>query len=219
MNATPSALTLQPRVRIKLCGITRLEDALSASALGVDAIGFVFYKESPRYIESIKAAAIIRKLPPFISAVGLFVNPTQSEIDDVLHDCSLDVIQLHGNESPEFCLAQPRRVVKALPVATADDLNAVQDYACTVLLDAKAPDGVYGGTGHCFDWSLLASLKHDFPIILAGGLNAENVRDALPLRDWFAVDVSSGVEHSQGIKDKKKMVAFCKQVQTFAPKV
>lgn len=215
----PFEHNVTPRVRVKLCGITRLEDAMYASSLGVDAVGFVFYKKSPRYIEPMKAAAIIRQLPPFVSAVGLFVNPAQAEIDAVLDYCPLGVIQLHGDESPEFCLAQQRRVIKALPVADADDLRVVQDYACAVLLDAKAPDGVYGGTGHAFDWSLLASLEHRFPLMLAGGLSADNVQQAMALRDWFAVDVSSGVEHARGIKDKKKMAAFCEQVQTFAEKV
>jgi len=121
------------RTRIKVCGITRLEDALAASALGVDAIGFVFYKKSPRYIEPMKAAAIIRELPPFVSAVGLFVNPEQAFIDEVLTCSPLGVIQLHGDESPDFC----------------------QQYTCSILLDTKAPKGVYGGTGHSFDWSLL----------------------------------------------------------------
>ncbi|MDQ6988645.1 MAG: phosphoribosylanthranilate isomerase [Mariprofundaceae bacterium] len=219
MDAENASLNNQSRVRIKVCGITRLEDALSASALGVDAVGFVFYKKSPRYIEPIKAAAIIRQLPPFVSAVGLFVNPTQDEIDAVLDYCPLGVIQLHGDESPEFCLAQQRRVMKALPIACAADVKRVADYACPVLLDAKAPDGIYGGTGTAFDWSVLEGLQHDYPLLLAGGLDVHNVDEALLLRNWFALDVSSGLEQSRGIKDKMKMKAFCEQVQQFACKV
>lgn len=196
------------RRRVKVCGITRLEDALAAAALGVDALGFVFYRKSPRYIEPGQAAEIIRVLPPFVSAVGLFVNPGQEQIDAALAVCPLDVIQLHGDESPAFCQAQSRRVIKAIAVSTADDLQQAGDYRCTLLLDAKAPPGVYGGTGESFDWSLLQHFRHDYPLILAGGLNSENVRQAALIRQWFALDVSSGVESSPGIKDADKMRAF-----------
>jgi len=196
------------RTRIKICGITRLEDALAASRLGVDALGFVFYKRSPRYIEPQKAAAILRQLPPFVSAVGLFVNPTQAEIDAVVATCPVGVIQLHGDETPEFCQAQARRVMKAVAISTADDLKRASRYNCPVLLDAKAPPGVYGGTGTSFDWSLLKAYKHDYPLSLAGGLNADNVQDALAVRQWFALDVSSGVESLPGIKDVARMRTF-----------
>lgn len=201
--------------RIKVCGITRLEDALTASRLGVDAVGFVFYPKSPRYIAPMEAARIIRKLPPFVSAVGLFVSPEQSEIDNVLQHCPLGVIQLHGDESPEFCMAQQRRVIKAIPVSSKDDLKRAQAYPCPVLLDAKAPQGVYGGTGRSFDWSLLDGFEHDQPLILAGGLNSSNIEAALSHRQWFAVDVSSGVEISPGIKDDKKLSDFVARVNSF----
>jgi len=203
------------RTRIKVCGITRLEDALTASRLGVDAIGFVFYPKSPRYISPMQAAKIIRQLPPFVSAVGLFVNPKQGEIDAVLQHCPLGVIQLHGNESPEFCMAQPRRVMKAIPISSAQDLKRAQTYPCPVLLDTKAPEGVYGGTGTSFDWSLLKNFEHDHPLILAGGLNAGNVEAALSVRQWFALDVSSGVEMSPGIKDEAKLSEFIARVNSF----
>lgn len=202
----------RPRVRVKVCGITRLEDALTASRLGADAVGFVFYDKSPRYIEPAKAAAIIRQLPPFVSAVGLFVNPSQAEIDEVLRYCPLGVLQLHGDESPEFCEAQNRRVLKAIPVSTREDLQRASHYACSVLLDAMAPKGVYGGTGTTFDWSLLDGFTHDYPLILAGGLNSTNVEPALSVRQWFALDVSSGVEIAPGIKDEAKMRAFIERV-------
>ncbi len=200
------------RVRIKICGITSLDDAIDAARMGVDALGFVFYEKSPRYISPQKAAYIIRELPPFVSAVGLFVNPTQQYIDDILMTCSLGVIQLHGDESPEFCLAQSRRVVKAVAIRDCHDITRVQHYPCTVLLDAKAPAGVYGGTGTSFDWSLLQDLSHDHPLLLAGGLNNENIIAAMTIRPWFAVDVSSGVELSAGIKDHKKMQCFINSV-------
>jgi len=205
----------QQRTRIKVCGITRLEDALTASRLGVDAIGFVFYPKSPRYISPMQAAKIIRQLPPFVSAVGLFVNPKQSEIDAVLQHCPLGVVQLHGDEPPEFCMAQSRRVMKAIPVGSAEDLKRAQSYPCPVLLDARAPKGVYGGTGTSFDWSLLENFNHAHPLILAGGLNAGNVEAALSVRQWFALDVSSGVETSPGIKDDTKLSEFVARVNSF----
>jgi len=196
------------RTRIKICGITRLEDALDATRLGVDALGFVFYKKSPRYIDPQKAAAILRQLPPFVSAVGLFVNSTQTDIDAVLACCPISIIQLHGDEMPEFCQVQSRQVMKAIAISTAEDLKRASRYNCPVLLDAKAPPGVYGGSGTSFDWSLLRDYKHDYPLSLAGGLNIDNVHDALAIRQWFALDVSSGVEALPGIKDVGKMRAF-----------
>jgi len=200
------------RTRIKVCGITRLEDARAASRLGVDAVGFVFYEKSPRYIEPAKAAAIIRQLPPFVSAVGLFVNPSQDFIAKVLQSVPLSVIQLHGDETPEFCEAQRRRVLKAIHVSCADDLKRAAAFNCPILLDAKAPAGVYGGTGTTFDWSLLHDFQHDYPVSLAGGLNVGNVAEAMTVRSWFALDVSSGVEQSPGIKDAQKISAFVNAV-------
>ena len=208
-------MSAKHHTRIKVCGITRLEDALTASRLGVDAVGFVFYAKSPRYISPDKAAAIIRQLPPFVSAVGLFVNPTQEEIADVLQTVPLGVIQLHGDESPEFCKSQRRRVLKAISVNDKDDLKKASAYDCPILLDAKAPEGVYGGTGTSFDWSLLEEFEHHHPLILAGGLNATNIEEALSHRQWFAVDVSSGVEVSPGIKDDIKMSDFVGRVNAF----
>ncbi|MDQ6950970.1 MAG: phosphoribosylanthranilate isomerase [Mariprofundales bacterium] len=203
------------RTRLKICGITRLEDALAASMLGVDAVGFVFYDRSPRYIDPQDAAAIVRQLPPFVSAVGLFVNPDQEWIAEVLHYCPLGVIQLHGDESPEFCASQRRRVLKAIAVREADDLKRIAHYNCPVLLDAPAPAGVYGGTGSRFDWSLLANhpLEHDHPLMLAGGVAPENVAAALAIRPWFALDVSSSVERAPGIKDQAKLTALVRALQ------
>lgn len=196
------------RARIKVCGITRTEDALLTASLGVDAVGFVFYEKSPRFILPMKAAAIIRALPPLVSVVGLFVNPEQDEIDGVLKHCPLDVLQLHGDETPSFCEAQTRRVIKAVAVRDKADLETVHAYDCPVLLDAKALVGVYGGTGETFDWSLLDDFEHEYPLILAGGLNAENVGRALAVRQWDALDVSSGVESMPGVKDTEKLRRF-----------
>ena len=199
--------------RIKICGITRKQDALAASELGADALGFVFYENSPRYIAPADAAAIIGALPPFVTTVGLFVNASQNMIDDTLACCPLDVLQLHGGESPEFCTAQSRRVIKSVPIETASDLSAAADYDCAILLDAKAPEGVYGGAGENFDWKLLQGFEHPHPVILAGGLDAENVAEALKVRQFYGVDVSSGVEASPGIKDAEKMRRFIASAQ------
>jgi phosphoribosylanthranilate isomerase len=199
---------LRHRTRIKVCGITRRQDALLAAELGADAIGFVFYDRSPRYIAPEKAAAILRALPPFVSAVGLFVNPTQDQIDAALRLCPLDVLQLHGDETPEFCEAQSRRVLKAVPISGREDLQRVHRFDCPVLLDARAPEGVYGGAGVRFEWNLLDGFTHAWPLILAGGLDVANVAGALAVRQWFALDVSSGVEALPGIKDEGKMRAF-----------
>ncbi len=197
--------------RLKICGITCLEDALLASECGADAIGFVFYDKSPRYIHPENANKIIQALPPFLTIVGLFVNPTQNEIDDTLAVCSLDVIQLHGDESADFCASQNRRVIKALPVSEPKDLMRITAYDCTVLLDAKAPSGVYGGTGNSFDWGMLSEVTHDFPLILAGGIDANNVVDAKRIQGFYALDVSSGVESAKGIKDKQKLKELCEK--------
>ncbi|MDQ6983153.1 MAG: phosphoribosylanthranilate isomerase [Ghiorsea sp.] len=200
-----------PRLRLKICGITRLEDALLAVKFGADALGFVFYEKSPRYISPANAHKIIEQLPPFITMVGLFVNPSQMFINTALEACSLDIIQFHGDETPAFCSAQHRRVIKALPISEAKDLECLSEYNCSVLLDAKAPEGVYGGTGQSFDWSLLQGLEYKHPVLLAGGLQAENIGDAMKVEGVYALDVSSGVESTKGIKDKEKMKVLCEK--------
>ncbi|OIO69059.1 MAG: N-(5'-phosphoribosyl)anthranilate isomerase [Zetaproteobacteria bacterium CG1_02_55_237] len=213
MNHMPCEGRRQSRTRVKVCGITRAEDALCAAGLGVDALGFVFFSASPRYITPLAAAAIIRGLPPFVSAVGLFVNATQQEIDAVLDVCPLDVLQMHGDETPAFCAAQSRRVIKAVAVREAADILRIADFDCAVLLDAKAPPGVYGGTGQVFDWALVEGLQHAHPLLLAGGLDADNVSRALAVRQWDALDVSSGVEISPGIKDDGKLRQFMAAIE------
>ncbi len=207
------------RTRIKICGITSAEDAQVAVRAGADALGFVFYPDSPRYIQPAQAAHIMATLPPFISKVGLFVNTKQHDIDAIVAQCQLDVVQLHGDESPEDCAKQRKPVIKALPIASQEDLSRVEAYDCTVLLDAKAPSGVYGGVGKAFDWSLLSGLTVDKPLILAGGLSPSNISDALALFDWYAVDVSSGVELDKGLKDHRKVQDFCRKVHQYNGKV
>ena len=195
-------------VKIKICGITNREDALHAVACGADALGFVFYEKSPRCIEPEQARAIIAALPPFVASVGLFVNERPQRIEEIAAFCSLGLVQLHGDESPEACLIPGRRVIKALRVRDAQSLERAADYAVAgLLLDAWVP-GTYGGTGHTFNWQLAARVARQRPVILAGGLTPENVAEAARAVRPYAVDVSSGVEAAPGKKDPEKVAAF-----------
>ncbi|HUE94262.1 phosphoribosylanthranilate isomerase [Pseudomonas sp.] len=202
-------------VRSKICGITRIEDALSAAEAGADAIGLVFYAKSPRAVSVQQARAIIAALPPFVTTVGLFVDASRQELDEILAAVPLDLLQFHGDESPAFCEALQRPYIKALRVKPGDDLAAqVAAYgqASGVLLDTYVP-GIPGGTGEAFDWSLVPQGLSK-PIILAGGLVAENVAAAIRQVRPYAVDVSGGVEASKGIKDAEKIRAFMRAVKT-----
>jgi len=195
-------------VKIKICGITNLEDALLAVDAGADALGFVFFKESPRHIFPEQAAAIIRQLPPFVQTVGLFVNEALETVNGIADQCGLDIIQLHGDESPEFCAGVRRRVIKAFRVKDITCLDSVKDYrAAAFLLDAWSP-AAYGGTGRTFNWEIAASAAKSCCIILAGGLTPENVADAIMQVQPYAVDVSSGVESEPGKKCSEKMTTF-----------
>jgi len=195
-------------VRVKICGITSLEDARAAVAAGADALGFVFYAQSPRFISVEGAAGIITQLPPFVTAVGLFVNEPPEVVEATARACGLDLVQLHGDETPQQCLLPGRRVIKALRVKDAGSLRAAASYpVCGLLLDAWS-ERVYGGSGEVFDWSLLKHFAASHPVILAGGLTPENVAEAVAtVRPW-AVDVSSGVESAPGRKDHEKLRAF-----------
>jgi phosphoribosylanthranilate isomerase len=202
-------------VRSKICGITRIEDALSAAEAGADAIGLVFYAKSPRAVSVQQARAIIAALPPFVTTVGLFVDASRQELDKILAAVPLDLLQFHGDESPAFCEALQRPYIKALRVKPGDDLAAqVAAYgqASGVLLDTYVP-GIPGGTGEAFDWSLVPQGLNK-PIILAGGLVAENVAAAIRQVQPYAVDVSGGVEAGKGIKDAEKIRAFMRAVKT-----
>ncbi|NBQ84772.1 MAG: phosphoribosylanthranilate isomerase, partial [Methylophilaceae bacterium] len=197
------------RTRVKICGITRPEDALEAILHGADAIGLVFYPQSPRYVTPLQAAEIVKKIPAFITVVGLFVNAEASEISDILSAVHLDLLQFHGDETPMQCRQFSRPYMKAIRVKS--DTNLVQyaaDYADAkaLLLDAFA-EGVPGGTGQVFDWNLIPS-NLSVPVVLAGGLNADNVTQAIQKVRPYAVDVSGGVEASKGIKDAAKIAAF-----------
>ena len=202
------------RTRVKICGITRTEDALAAAHAGADAIGLVFFAGSPRAITLARAAALCAALPPFISKVGLFVNAPAEEVQAVTKNLSLDLLQFHGEESPEFCAQFKQPFIKAVRVKPGMDLvqyASLFKLAQGLLLDAfheSAP----GGTGITFDWNLIPT-ELELPIILSGGLNANNVAAAIGRVNPWAVDVSSGVEEAKGIKNAAKMAAFITEVR------
>lgn len=197
------------RTRIKICGITRPEDALAVAAAGADAIGLVFYAKSPRAVTIAQAQAIISVLPPFVTRVGLFVDASQEELDRILDQVELDVVQFHGNETLAQCESAGKEYMKAVRVQdTADILAAIEKYpsASALLLDTYHPS-LPGGTGETFDWSKIpADLGK--PVVLAGGLTADNVGLAVNSVKPYAVDVSGGVEQSKGIKSADKIAQF-----------
>ena len=197
------------RTRVKICGITRIEDAIAAAQAGADAIGFVFDAKSPRHVHPDQALKIARALPPFITIVGLFVNAAPDTIEGVLSHVPLDLIQFHGNEKPEQCRRYHRPYIKAIHMKPDVDLREMARLygdATGLLLDTYVAD-VAGGSGQAFDWN---RIPRDLgkPVILAGGLTPENVAEAVRKVRPFAVDVSSGVEQSKGIKDAKKISDF-----------
>lgn len=195
-------------VKVKICGITNPEDALMAIEAGADALGFVFFPGSPRFISTEQAAVIIRRLPPFVQTVGLFVNEELSTVNKVADRCGLDLVQLHGEESPDYCAAVTRRVIKAFRVKDASILDEMMNYrVAACLLDAWSP-AAYGGTGTTFNWEIAARAAASSCIILAGGLTPENVAEAAAAVKPYAVDVSSGVESATGKKDAGLVTRF-----------
>jgi phosphoribosylanthranilate isomerase len=195
--------------RVKVCGITNSEDALCAVRLGASALGFVFYEKSPRFVAPEEAGEIIRKVPPFVTKVGVFVNAGADYLREARDIARFDVYQFHGDETPEFCSAFGEDYIKAIRVKDADSLEAVNLYDTDAFLfDAYSPDA-YGGTGENFSWDVLSGRKlGDKFVILSGGLNPDNVRDAIRAVGPYAVDVSSGVESSPGVKDHLKLGRF-----------
>jgi phosphoribosylanthranilate isomerase len=201
-------------VRSKICGITRIEDALAAAEAGADAIGLVFYAKSPRAVTAAQAREIVAALPPFVTSVGLFVNASRCELNEILEVVPLDLLQFHGDETPADCEGFHRPWIKALRVRPGDDLEAackLYSGARGILLDTFVA-GVPGGTGEAFDWSLVPA-RLSKPIILAGGLHAGNVGEAIARVKPYAVDVSGGVEAAKGIKDPAKVDAFMAAVR------
>jgi phosphoribosylanthranilate isomerase len=202
------------RTRIKICGITRPDDALKAVDLGVDAVGLVFHAPSPRAVSLSVAVETTRVLPPFVSVVALFVDPSEGAVRQVLESVPVTVLQFHGNEDPVFCRGFGRPYIKAVAMRSAEVIEvSSQRYsdASGLLLDTYR-EGVAGGTGATFDWTMIPS-RPPKPIVLAGGLTAENVGAAIRRVRPYAVDVSSGVEAGKGIKDLRRMQAFVREVE------
>jgi phosphoribosylanthranilate isomerase len=195
--------------RVKICGITSLEDALTAVDAGADALGFVFFRESPRHIFPEQAARIIQQLPPFVQVVGLFVNEETTAINEIADLCRLDLVQLHGDEPADYCCQIRRRVLKAFRVRSLTCLDPISEYPVAgYLLDTFSPS-FYGGTGTSFNWEIASeAVRRHQRIILAGGLTPDNVAEAVRRVHPWAVDVSSGVESAPGKKDADKVRRF-----------
>ena len=200
--------------KVKICGITSPEDALIAVEAGADALGFVFYKESPRHIFPEEAARIINLLPPFIQTVGLFVNEAPEVVNQVSRNCRLGLVQLHGDETPEGCRKIEQRVIKAFRVRSLTCLDPIDDYRISgCLLDAYSPS-FYGGTGKSFNWEIAReAMTRGHRIVLAGGLTPDNVAEAIRQVRPYAVDVSSGVESAPGKKDADKVRQFIRNAK------
>jgi phosphoribosylanthranilate isomerase len=200
-------------VRVKICGITNQKDAFAALDAGADALGFVFYNGSPRNIAREDAARIIEQLPPFIQTVGLFVNESIETINNIADLCGLDVIQLHGDETPQFCNSINRRVIKALRIKDISSLEPLESFnVAGMLLDAWSPSE-QGGTGRTFNWDIAEIASQKKQIILAGGLSPDNVTEAIRKVRPYAVDVSSGVESSPGVKDHMLLRDFIRKAK------
>jgi phosphoribosylanthranilate isomerase len=199
-------------VRVKICGIKRLEDALAAVDAGADAIGLNFWRPGRRYVPPETARAICRSLPPFVTRVGVFADEEAETIRTISEICGLDALQLHGQETPEFCRQFDRPVIKGIKIRDASSLRRLAGYqVAAFLLDAHVP-GEMGGTGRTFDWSLAREAQQAGPVILSGGLTPENVTAAIRAAAPYAVDVASGVE-TEGEKDPVKIRAFITRVR------
>ena len=205
-------------IRVKICGLTNLKEALLAAELGAHALGFIFYPKSPRYISPEKAAAIARRLPPFVARVGVFVNEEVEKIEAIKEKVGLDWLQFHGDEAPSLCARFYPRVIKAFRLKSQEDLARLVPYrevSSAFLLDTYVP-GVPGGTGQTFDW-LLAKRAKDFglPVILAGGLGPDNVRQAVEEVAPYGLDVNSGVEWAPGRKHPALLRALFARLRPF----
>ncbi len=199
----------------KICGITNSTDALNAASLGVDMLGFVFYRKSKRYVDAIVAKGIINELPSGISTVGVFADAQSSEVRTCAEEAGLDVLQFHGAETPEFCAAfrKDYKVIKAFRIKNRSDLKKINDYDVDYyLLDTYSPDAI-GGTGEAFDWMVLTDFELLKPVMLSGGLNAANVGAAIGQVVPYGVDVSSGVESKPGKKEPALMARFVEAVR------
>ena len=201
------------RIRIKMCGMTRADDIEHAISIGVDALGFIFYDKSSRYLSIADAKRLVQGLPAFVDAVAVFVNPEVSFVERVMSELPIQYLQFHGEESPAFCEQFDRPYLKAVPAVSADAItNAIVHYqrATAIVLDTPSTTS-RGGSGVPFDWRIIPQ-KIAKPIILAGGLDAINIREALATSSPYAVDVCSGIERSAGVKDHDKMDQFVRNV-------
>ena len=192
-------------IPLKICGITNLKDANSAIQYGASLIGFIFFDKSPRFITTVKARGIVKKIDSTVSFVGVFVNEDLDHIHNISQEVGLDFIQLHGDESPEFCNQVRLPVIKAFRVTPNFDYNLLDRYDVHSFLFDTYKKGQFGGTGNTFNWNLVNSSQNDIPIILSGGLNAKNIKNGISKVSPACVDVNSGVESSPGIKDNQKM--------------
>jgi phosphoribosylanthranilate isomerase len=195
-------------MKVKICGFTNKNDVLNAIALNVDAIGFIFYENSPRYISIEKMESFIVDIPPFLHTFGVFVNASKEYILEAFHRCKLSGIQLHGEEPPEFCMNFSVPTVKALRIKNESDIHQIPKYkGCVngILLDTKV-EKIHGGSGKTFDWGLAIKGKaYDIPLLLSGGINSNNIEKAIKMVNPYGIDISSGVEKEPGIKDYHKM--------------
>ena len=193
--------------QVKICGITNQQDVLAATQCGAAALGFIFYPSSPRYIKPDNVKKIIRAVPDHVVKVGVFVNEKPEEIKRVMEYCALDMIQLHGDETPEYCRQFPEfLIVKAMELKTDDDIHRALDYDVSAILVDARDAGLYGGTGKQSNWDLACRLQNKRHLILSGGLNEENVSEALRTVAPAALDINSGVEVSPGKKDHRKIL-------------
>lgn len=199
-------------VRVKICGITNSDDALAAAEHGVEMLGFVF-AESPRRISLEQAVLIGNEIPSFVARVGVFVNEKADKVREIAEACALDALQFHGSETPEYCRQFGRKAVKAFRIKDAAALDGLAEYGSGPFVLDTFVEGLAGGTGRTFDWNLVSRAARQGQIILSGGLNPNNVAEAIAKVKPYAVDVSSGVEAAPGIKDAKKLRAFMKAVR------
>ena len=206
-------------MKIKFCGITNKEDAEHAVSFGVDALGFIFYKNSPRYVSEEIVEEIVYFLPPFVKTVGVFVNETSDKVNAIMKKCHLDVAQLHGDETPEYCVDIEARKIKAFRVSDDQDIKHIGKYQGLIsaaLLDTKH-EGAFGGTGKVFDWGLALDAKlYELPLILSGGLSKDNIAKAIDVVNPHAIDVCSGIECEPGKKDYHKMNDFISSMQALS---
>lgn len=203
----------EKQIKAKVCGMTNLKDALVAVEEGADAVGFIFYKKSPRSVTMKLVREIVLELPPFVDTVGVFVDEAADQINKIADYCNLDMIQLHGDESPAFCKRMRRRVIKAFRVKDMQSVKTLSNFQVSGFLLDTFSESLHGGTGKVFDWNLALPAKKFGPVIMAGGLTPNNVQQAIRQVRPYGVDVCSGVESEPGIKDHKKVRAFLKNAK------